>query len=144
MLAQALSFREGQVCPAGLQRPVSGATCRFWRALGGTIVNGTITMTSSIEQSARRCEVDFGIRCADWLRSIMNRIDPDPFMDCFTSCVAGMLAGHARPCGHRRQRQLLEKLTALNALYLILIGRPELSEDLTLRQLRSRGVIVRM
>lgn len=30
----------------------------------------------------------FGIPCADWLRNIMNRIDPDLFMDCFTSWVA--------------------------------------------------------
>ena len=33
-------------------------------------------------------EFHFGIPCADWLRSIMNRIDPDLFMDCFTSWVA--------------------------------------------------------
>jgi hypothetical protein len=32
-------------------------------------------------------EVHFGIPCADWLRCVMNRIDPDLFMACFTSCV---------------------------------------------------------
>jgi predicted transposase YbfD/YdcC len=33
-------------------------------------------------------EFHFGIPCADWLRTVMNRIDPDLFMDCFTSWVA--------------------------------------------------------
>jgi predicted transposase YbfD/YdcC len=33
-------------------------------------------------------EFHFGISCADWLRCIMNRIDPKLFMDCFTSWVA--------------------------------------------------------
>jgi len=33
-------------------------------------------------------EFHFGIPCADWLRCIMNRIDPNLFMDCFTSWVA--------------------------------------------------------
>jgi predicted transposase YbfD/YdcC len=33
-------------------------------------------------------EFHFGIPCADWLRCVMNRIDPDLFMDCFTSWVA--------------------------------------------------------
>ena len=38
----------------------------------------------------------------------------------------------------------LDKLTALIALYLVLVGCPELLDDLALRQLRSRGMIVRM
>src|SRR5271167_4720377 len=33
-------------------------------------------------------EFHHGIPCADWLRCIMNRIDPKLFMDCFTSWVA--------------------------------------------------------
>src|SRR6516162_9881710 len=33
-------------------------------------------------------EFHFGIPCADWLRTVMNRIDPDLFMDCFSSWVA--------------------------------------------------------
>ena len=33
-------------------------------------------------------EFHYGIPCADWLRSVMNRIDPDLFMDCFSSWVA--------------------------------------------------------
>jgi hypothetical protein len=33
-------------------------------------------------------EFHFGIPCADWLRCIMNRIDPKLFRDCFTSWVA--------------------------------------------------------
>jgi predicted transposase YbfD/YdcC len=33
-------------------------------------------------------EFHFGIPCADWLRCVMNRIDPGLFMDCFTSWVA--------------------------------------------------------
>ena len=31
---------------------------------------------------------DWGIPCADWLRSLMNRIDPDLFQACFMSWVA--------------------------------------------------------
>jgi hypothetical protein len=33
-------------------------------------------------------EFHFGVPCADWLRCIMNRIDPKLFMDCFSSWVA--------------------------------------------------------
>jgi predicted transposase YbfD/YdcC len=33
-------------------------------------------------------EFHHGIPCADWLRELMNRIDPALFMDCFTSWVA--------------------------------------------------------
>ena len=33
-------------------------------------------------------EFHFGIPCADWLRCIMNRIDPELFRDCFSSWVA--------------------------------------------------------
>ena len=33
-------------------------------------------------------EFHFGIPCTDWLRCIMNRIDPKLFMDCFSSWVA--------------------------------------------------------
>jgi len=32
-------------------------------------------------------EFHFGIPCADWLRCVMNRIDPDLFAACFTSWV---------------------------------------------------------
>ena len=33
-------------------------------------------------------EFHFGIPCADWLRCVMNRIDPELIMDCFSSWVA--------------------------------------------------------
>jgi hypothetical protein len=33
-------------------------------------------------------EFHFGIPRADWLHSIMSRIDPDLFMNCFTSWAA--------------------------------------------------------
>jgi hypothetical protein len=33
-------------------------------------------------------EFYYGIPCADWLRTVMNRIDPDLFADCFSSWVA--------------------------------------------------------
>ena len=33
-------------------------------------------------------EFHYGIPCADWLRTVMNRIDPDLFMSCFSSWVA--------------------------------------------------------
>ncbi len=33
-------------------------------------------------------EFHYGIPCVDWLRTVMNRIDPDLFMACFSSWVA--------------------------------------------------------
>src|SRR5271169_462144 len=33
-------------------------------------------------------EFHYGIPCADWLRTVMNRINPDLFMACFSSWVA--------------------------------------------------------
>jgi DDE_Tnp_1-associated len=36
----------------------------------------------------RFAEFYHGIPCADWLRTIMNRIDPDLFAACFSSWVA--------------------------------------------------------
>jgi hypothetical protein len=33
-------------------------------------------------------EFHFGIPCADWLRCVMNRIDPGLFQDCFVAWVA--------------------------------------------------------
>jgi hypothetical protein len=33
-------------------------------------------------------EFRYGIPCADWLRTMMNRINPDLFMACFSSWVA--------------------------------------------------------
>ena len=38
-------------------------------------------------------EFHFGIPCADWLRVVMNRIDPVLFADCFTAWVAAALPG---------------------------------------------------
>jgi hypothetical protein len=37
-------------------------------------------------------EFHFGIPCADWLRCVMNRIDPKLFMECFSSWVAACWA----------------------------------------------------
>jgi predicted transposase YbfD/YdcC len=34
------------------------------------------------------CEFHFGIPCADWLRTVMNRIDPELFAACFSAWVA--------------------------------------------------------
>ena len=50
----------------------------------------------------RFCEFHFGIPCADWLRTVMDRIDPDPFAACF-SLGGRTLAGQARPGGDRWQ-----------------------------------------
>src|ERR1700731_5115789 len=36
----------------------------------------------------RFAEFHHGIPCADWLRTVMNRIDPDLFAACFSSWVA--------------------------------------------------------
>jgi hypothetical protein len=36
----------------------------------------------------RFSEFYHGIPCADWLRTVMNRIDPDLFAACFSSWVA--------------------------------------------------------
>jgi len=41
----------------------------------------------------RFCEFHFGIPCADWLRVVMNRIDPGLFADCFTAWVAATVPG---------------------------------------------------
>ena len=43
----------------------------------------------------RFCAFHFGIPCADWLRVVMNRIDPDLFADCFTAWVAAVAPGKA-------------------------------------------------
>ena len=37
---------------------------------------------------------DWGLPCADWLRVMMNRVDPDLFAACFRSFVAERLPGH--------------------------------------------------
>ena len=50
-------------------------------------------------------EFHYGIPCADWLRTVMNRIDPELFQGLLFVLGRGMLAGQARPCGHRRQRR---------------------------------------
>jgi predicted transposase YbfD/YdcC len=36
----------------------------------------------------RFCEFHYGIPCADWVRTVMNRIDPELFAACFSSWVA--------------------------------------------------------
>ncbi len=38
-------------------------------------------------------EFHHGIPCADWLRAVMNRIDPELFADCFSSWVAACWPG---------------------------------------------------
>ena len=39
-------------------------------------------------------EFHYGIPCTDWLRTIMNRIDPDLFAACFSSWVAACWPDH--------------------------------------------------
>jgi predicted transposase YbfD/YdcC len=41
-----------------------------------------------LEFLRRFSEFHYGIPCADWLRTVMNRIDPDLFKACFSSWVA--------------------------------------------------------
>src|SRR5450755_600845 len=51
-------------------------------------------------------EFHYGIPCADWLRTVMNRINPDLFMAVHGLLFVlgrGMLAGQARSRGDRRQ-----------------------------------------
>ena len=48
-------------------------------------------------------EFHYGIPCPDWLRTVMNRIDPDLFKACFSSWVAECWPGKARSRGDRRQ-----------------------------------------
>jgi predicted transposase YbfD/YdcC len=36
----------------------------------------------------RHMEFHWGVPCADWLRTLMNRVDPDLFSDCFRAWVA--------------------------------------------------------
>jgi predicted transposase YbfD/YdcC len=60
----------------------------------GTIANGDdyedIVDWGNVHLSFLRrfSEFHHGIPCADWLRTVMNRIDPDLFMACFSSWVA--------------------------------------------------------
>ena len=46
-----------------------------------------------LELLRRFSEFHFGIPCADWLRVVMNRIDPGLFADCFTAWVAAAMPG---------------------------------------------------
>ena len=48
----------------------------------------------------RFCDFHHGIPCADWLRTVMNRIDPELFAVCFFVVGGRMLARQARPRGH--------------------------------------------
>jgi DDE_Tnp_1-associated len=66
-------------------------------------------------------EFRFGIPSTDWLRTVMNRIDPDLFMDCFPSWVAEWpdcygtrtsMARHHRPEFDRAGAALLSTLRA--------------------------------
>src|SRR5947208_7357047 len=44
--------------------------------------------TAHLSFLRRFAEFHYGIPCADWLRTVMNRIDPDLFAACFSSWVA--------------------------------------------------------
>ena len=48
-------------------------------------------------------EFHYGIPCADWLRTVMNRIDPELFAACFSSWVAECWPDKLDLRGHRRQ-----------------------------------------
>jgi len=50
--------------------------------------------------SAGLAEFHYGIPCVDWLRTVMNRINPELFQACFRP-GRGMLAGQARSRGDR-------------------------------------------
>jgi len=49
------------------------------------------------------CEFHCGIPCADWLRTVMNRIDPDLFMACFSSWAAACWPDKLNLVANRRQ-----------------------------------------
>src|SRR5277367_5390319 len=63
-------------------------------------------------------EFHFGIPCTDWLRCIMNRIDPKLFMDCFSSWVAATrnVALGLHPA--ERQRRTLDQEARQELLWL--------------------------
>jgi predicted transposase YbfD/YdcC len=67
----------------------------------GTIASGDdyedIVDWGEAHLSFLRCFSDFyhGIPCADWLRTVMNRIDPDLFAACFSSWVAECWPGRS-------------------------------------------------
>jgi hypothetical protein len=88
-------------------------------------------------------EFHFGIPRADWLRSIMNHIDPDLFMDCFTSWVAECWPDKLDPVAIDGNGAAIAG-EADGPECALPRRSPELLEDLALQQLRSRGVIVRM
>ena len=50
---------------------------------------------ANLDLLRRFAEFHFGIPCVDWLRSLMNRIDPAPFSSCFRAWVAECWPGRA-------------------------------------------------
>src|SRR5260370_15793899 len=62
-------------------------------------------------------EFHYGIPCADWLRTVMNRINPDLFQACFSSWVDA-IQNRARSEEHTSELQ-----SHLNLLCLLLLEK---------------------
>src|SRR5215208_2161453 len=80
--------------------PTRCRRCCFWSCAAPSPPTMTMTTSSTgVRPISRSCAAsarstsgfpaptDFGLPCADWLRTLMNRIDPDLFSACFLSWV---------------------------------------------------------
>lgn len=66
-------------------------------------------------------EFHYGIPCADWLRTVMNRIDPELFMACFSSWVAQCWPNklHLVAIDGKTSRRSHNRKTGQKALHLV-------------------------
>ena len=83
-------------------------------------------------------EFHFGIPCADWLRTVMNRIDPDLFMDCFSSWVAECWPDKLKfvAIDGKTSRRSHNRKTGQKALHLVSARKPSTKNQTRLRLFR--------
>ena len=85
------------------------------------------------------CEFHHGIPCADWLRSLMNRIDPKLFQACFCSWVAACWPDHPdliaidgktsrRSHDHRNGHKALHLVSAFATRSRLVLGQEAVEE----------------
>jgi len=85
------------------------------------------------------CEFHHGIPCADWLRTVMNRIDPELFAACFSSWVAECwpdkpdlvaIDGKTsrRSHGHKRGQKALHLVSAFATTDRLVLGQEATDE----------------
>ena len=85
------------------------------------------------------CEFHHGIPCADWLRTVMNRIDPELFAACFSSWVAECwpdkpdlvaIDGKTsrRSHDHKREQKALHLVSAFATTDRLVLGQEAIDE----------------